>query len=329
MYADCIRNNAYQDRLLAFLKTEYGLSSQYLTPAKRGWYGETWRVVANEGEFFLKLVTTMNHRITYQRSFTVLDHLNQHGKDGISRCIKTTSGSFCSCFEDAVLGVFLWVDGENIQNEQTKEKEYAILATVYQVPAVGLVLPGIPWDDSSAQQLYALWQQIADHSHSWNSDTRSLLHLLDLHREKMSYQHRRLRLFAEICHQIESPRWITHGDAGGNLIINGDSSTLVDWDDPLLAPPERDAWFALYWGWDGWCIRAFQEALDNRGLNYKLQPELLAFFTYHTHFKYLSEHLELWLSLVQRRDEIAQKLEDYFKGWMVRQLQVADEKQIR
>jgi len=57
-----------------------------------------------------------------------------------------------SDFESAVLGVFEWIDGENIQNEQTKIAEYNILGKVYTVPTGGVPIMREDFSDKNADK---------------------------------------------------------------------------------------------------------------------------------------------------------------------------------
>ena len=48
------------------------------------------------------------------------------------------SGRLFTCFDGAVLGVFQWIDGKNIETDATKAFEYQMLANIYRIPADGL-----------------------------------------------------------------------------------------------------------------------------------------------------------------------------------------------
>ena len=53
--------------------------------------------------------------------------------------------------------------------------------------------------------------------------------------------------FLEISLQLKEsspPTVITHGDAPGNILVTSPEEIfIIDWDDIVLAPPERDLWF--------------------------------------------------------------------------------------
>lgn len=49
----------------------------------------------------------------------------------------------------------------------------------------------------------------------------------------------------------------------GNCIVGADRFTVIDWDEAMLAPPERDAWFFMH---RESRTRAIEEALAAAGL---------------------------------------------------------------
>ena len=114
MYSNVPRSQEYQHRLLECIRQVYGIGAVALAPAKRGYYGETWRLDAASGSYFLKLVYPAAHQVVYERSFPVIQHLCDHGIDFISRTVKTKDGGLSTRFDGAILGVFEWIDGENV-----------------------------------------------------------------------------------------------------------------------------------------------------------------------------------------------------------------------
>ena len=56
MYSNVTRSDEYIYRLRNHIKDEFGINAVHLTPAKRGFYGETWRLDSICASYFLKLV---------------------------------------------------------------------------------------------------------------------------------------------------------------------------------------------------------------------------------------------------------------------------------
>jgi len=248
--------------------------------------------------YFLKLVYAKEHIETYKRSFPLIQHLCNHGIDFISQIIKTKENHLFSEFDGAILGVFIWINGVLTETDETKIPEYQMLAKVYTVPTDGLCIPREDFSSNISDVFYKQWKSLND---------TQLLALLEKNRVKIERRAQRLKHFAKLCQtQSENtPFFITHGDAGGNLIVDGDKYFIVDWDNPLLAPPERDAWVMCS---KDWAREAFQTALCDNGIKHTLRTEILAYYCYNFFFYYLTAFLDASAS--------ADIVEEYIDGWI-------------
>ncbi|MCL2473321.1 MAG: phosphotransferase [Alphaproteobacteria bacterium] len=304
-YSNIVRSEEYKRDLIGFIKTEYEIETLKLIPASRGFYGETWRLDANDKSYFVKLVYNTAHKIIYERSFHIIQHLCNHGIDFISRIVKTKNSSPYAKFDNAILGVFDWIDGENIETDATKIPEYQMLAKVYAVPSKGL---NIPLEDFSGHSVDKFCEQ-------WNAlDDEQILTLLEKNRAKLEHRAERLKIFSKRCQNSDTKDFvITHGDAGGNLIVSGDKYFIVDWDHPILAPAERDAWVMCS---KDWAQDAFHDALRQNNITYTLRPERLAYYCYYFFFFYLSAYLD---DLTQ-----ADTIEEHINGWIEETIKYAD-----
>lgn len=278
----------------------------------RGYYGEIWKIDSNSGSYFAKTVSSKSHRILYERSFPVMEYINQQGIAYISKTIKTSDGRLFTDFNGTAFGMFEWIDGENIQNERTKIEEYRMLCGIYAISKIGL---DIPVEDFSLKHL-DLFNQFRKKCGA------KITGLFEQHRDKINHCSNRLKLFSSRCINDKSNFYITHGDAGGNIIVNGNDYYLVDWDDPMYAPPERDAWFCLHWDW---AVNEFNTCLKNNGINYILRRERLAYYCYNSFFWYLTLYLKSYFE-INNEDEIYNQLIDYISGdcWIEDNIKYAD-----
>ena len=140
MFSDIKRDDKYLNCLCDFVSREYNIDATSIVPAKRGFYGETWRLNAANARYFLKIVYAATNKDIYERSFHIIQHLCDHGIDFISQIVKTKDGGLSTRFDGSTLGVFNWIDGENVQNEFTKIEEYKMLAKIMQFRLAGLLL---------------------------------------------------------------------------------------------------------------------------------------------------------------------------------------------
>ncbi len=315
MYSNVQRSAAYKTQLMEWIRQTYGLSPQSLEPAKRGFYGETWQLKADGGRYFLKLDYSI-HQSIYERSFPALERLHEHGLDFVSRIVKTADGCLCARYDGAVLGLFEWIDGENMETDETKIPEYQMLAQVYAVPCDGLDLPRERFGSDSATVFFNRWATLAENAH--NASTARALAVLEANRGTMQHRAARLVQFADRCAGDQSHMYLTHGDAGGNVLVQGDNYFIVDWDDPRIAPPERDAWFMCP---EDWARASFESALSDHGIPYRLRPERLGYYCYNTYFLYLNEHLDCL-----GETGAVEGLEAYFGSWIEWQLQYAEQR---
>ena len=316
VFGNARRGDKYLDCLRDFILQKYNINAASLIPAKRGYYGETWRLNTVDNCYFVKLDYSPNKEI-YKRSFPVIQHLCDHGINFISRIVKTKDGSLSAQFEGAILGIFEWIDGDNIQNEQTKIEEYKILAEIYAVSFDGIVIPRDEFSTANADLFYRQWDKLKNAS--GNKNSAAVLSVLEQYGSRFRERADRLALFAEKCKSDTSHFYITHGDAGGNIIVNDNKYYLVDWDDVRLAPPERDAWFCLYWEW---AMTAFNGALKANRIDYILRSERLAYYCYDMFFFYLNAYMKTYFAL--GGDSMAKMLTDYLNGWIEEEMRYAD-----
>ena len=311
-------NAAYIDRLANFIRQEYLLEPLSVTPAKRGYFGETWKLCTAESAYFLKLDYTSPHKTVYANSFPVLEHLWNHGIDFVSRIVKSKNGELYTCFSSAVVGVFAWIDGENIQNEQTKPREYQMLARVYAIPPADLRISRDVFSAQSAELFFAEWTRLREGLK--DDAANQMLALFEENELKIRHRAERLALFADRCKPDTSHFYITHGDAGGNLVVNGDKFFIVDWEEARYAPPERDGWFCLHWDW---AMDAFHNGLRQSGIDYTLRPERLAYYCYHMFFWYMFAYLATYAAGNDKESIIA-AMTGFFSCWIEDNLLFAD-----
>jgi len=322
LYNKTVRDKAYQFRLAEFLQTQYNLISLKLTEAPRGFYGETWNLETADKNYFVKIDYSESHKTVYAESFSALAHLEAYNIDFVSKVIKTTCGHLFTIFDGAILGVFEWIDGENIQNETTKVHEYKMLSKVYTVPTENIY---IEKENFIADCVSEFHSHIDTLKQRKSASSEKLLGLCSHQKPFLSHCENRLQLFAKKCQFDYNNFYITHGDAGGNVIQNEDKFWLVDWDLPRLAPPERDAWFCMN---RPAFMKSFKNALSENGIDYSFKDERLCYYAYQSVFEYLNNFLHAFFELPAAADEIIFYTENFFTCWILESLEYADKIEI-
>jgi len=304
MYSKIVRDDKYKLRIIDFIKNEYGINAKYFIAAKRGFYGETWKLSAGSADYFIKIVYCNEHKTTYEKSFSVVQRLNDFGIDYISQIVKTKTGDLFSRFDGAVMGVFNWIEGENVETDATKPFEYQMLAKVYTTPCEGLGIEEEDFSNKCADEFFGLWSNLED---------KKILLLLETNRKILEHRAARLNLFSGLNKEDKSGFVITHGDAGGNFLVSGDKNYIVDWDGATFAPPERDAWVMCS---HDWARELFQKALHENGIAYKLRSERLAYYCYRFFFFYLNSFLYA--------NSETEAIAEYIDCWIKDSIQWAD-----
>lgn len=308
---------AYRQELLRFLAGAYGLPAGELRPAPRGFFGETWYVSAGGGRYFCKIDYWDYHKGMYERSFPVMQRLLESGLTFLPPLVRGKGGELCFPFRGGVLGLFGLAEGEQREDYPLGEL-FSRLGRVYQVDAGGLALPREDFAASSLAEFRALAAGLGQGGGFCREAAAVLQRRAPLLQEKAA----RLLAFARQCRAEPCPLVITHGDAGGNCLVGPGSFTIVDWDSPMLAPPERDAWFFMHRPAQ---VRQVEEALAEAGFPYRLSFPRFAYYCYFSLFYYLCEHLKaLACAPEAARAGRLQKLSDFFSGWIFTQMETAD-----
>jgi len=299
-----VRDDEYKLRLLDFVQNEYGFEADDITAAKRGFYAETWKLSVGNINYFIKMVYCDEHKNVYKRSFPIVRHLCDHGIDFISRIVKTKDGRLSTRFDNAVTGIFNWIEGENTETDKTKAPEYQMLAKVYNVPCDDIDIPREEFSAICADEFFMRWNTYED---------KQTLQLFEKNRKKLKNRADRLNLFSKINRDNKKGFVITHGDAGGNFIAGDDRNFIVDWDGVTHAPPERDAWVMCS---RDWARELFNKTLRENGISYSLQPERLAYYCYRFFFFYLNAFLIAGSQ--------AGVIEEYIDSWIDESIRWAD-----
>ena len=314
MYNNIHRDSEYMDSLKGFIHKTYHINVISITPAKRGYYGETWRLETIDNHYFVKLDYSSRHQKLFQNSLSVVEYLCNNGIDFINKIVKTCNAELYSIFDSAVLCVFEWIDGENIETDDTKTPEYQMLSKIYPLTKKGFNIPTVEFSDNTAIRFYEKWENLKKAPQS--EANNAVLRVLEKHSEKYSHRALRLSYFSTLCQKDKSDFYITHGDAGRNFLVGNGRNYIVDWDEVMYAPIECDAWEMCC---HDWARKLFNDTLRENNIGYTLRLERLAFFCYYMFFFLTGEFIEDFLH------GKCETIEDAFdESWLEERIQFAD-----
>lgn len=289
MYSARRRGVPMQIALREVLRARYGLESVRNRETLNGFYGEIWEAVKDGQRYVVKLDRSPKHQITLHRSLPVLPHLWRHGLRCVPRVLDTQDGALSISFMGGTLAVFSQVPGDPMQEHQ-HALLFDCLAQVYDVPT-----PANLWHetfDFHVEREVALY--ITSLSTFPHESARSLSAFFRTKVPMLSRYAARLQYFSARCRRDMDGFVITHGDPRRNTLIHEGRASLIDWDDLLYAPPERDAWLFLDRKEE---LPLFEEALAAHGMPYRFRNERLAFYCYYMFFQYLRESLACFFDM--------------------------------
>jgi spectinomycin phosphotransferase len=247
------------------LAREYGISPVAIKGAPRGFVAETHTVQSPDGRRFLvKLIPRSSRLAGMTRGLSVLEELHALGIDTVSHPVRARDGRLTAEIDGRILIVFDFIEGRagTASDWQFSPSSFdydfdqyvALLARIHQAtPRIQSAIPRedfrLPWA--------AEFERLLERVHRERPSTTvqaDLRRLVQRHRDQMTADWSVLLTLAQACRQsgrVSNPPLpslvITHGDAlGDNVIVGSDGRLyLIDWDEVMLGPPERDTWFYL------------------------------------------------------------------------------------
>ena len=248
------------------LEERYGLSVQRLEPAPRGWVGETYVATDNErGLVFVKLYRKGRLPPNAVAALPVLVELRQRGIDQISFPIPSIRGSLHEPLIEDAFVLFEHIDGV-LTEAFDREALGDLIARVHE--QTRHVKTPVARETFAPEYGADLIRMLADsRDYSGRDEPRLWLkEYLEGNGDQVKRDWEALRQVARGCREARFEPVLTHGDSLFNVIQGGtgvmqstgvmQGSTgvvhngsgrihLVDWDELLLAPAERDTWFYI------------------------------------------------------------------------------------
>lgn len=237
-------------RIIDCLHADYGIEVTTLTflPLGADANASVYKAEThNQLSYFVKLKRGHHHDI----SLTILELLQNTGIQQIIPPVKTIHGQPTQGIDDFTLMVYPFIDAENGFNRALSDEQWLTL---------GKALRQIHDIDVPSSIQHRVRREA--YSPKWREIVRSLyphieakpvgdeiaLKLLTFMKENIRVIQRlvdRAEQLAQILSN-ESPTFVLcHSDLhGGNVLVDGNNTLyIVDWDDPIMAPKERDLMF--------------------------------------------------------------------------------------
>jgi spectinomycin phosphotransferase len=201
----------------------------------------------DQSSYFIKLKRGHHHDI----SATIISLLHDAGIQQIIPPIKTKHGQPIQHIDDFTLIVSPFVEGQDGFSRDLTDDQWLTLGKVMKQiheidvpPAIQLI---IRCEDYSPKWREAV-RALCAHIESEPSGDEIALKLITFMKKHSTTIHRLVNRAEQLGKQIQNQPLelvLCHSDIhGGNVLMDGnDIIYMVDWDDPIMAPKERDLMF--------------------------------------------------------------------------------------
>jgi spectinomycin phosphotransferase len=244
--------------LFVLLSRAYGVTATTIADAPRGFVADTYEATTTDGRrYFSKQLPLWADADAVLAGVDVLDELRALGIDAVSRPVRTLAGAPSTTLDGRPFFLFTFIPGERATDGDASLSPASLnydfgayvdlLARIHaSTPRLRAAVPredfALPWA-AEYEELFARALRLT----APTVEQAQLRRLLEPYQPRIEADWAALTALAAACRDAAWLAILTHGDGGGsNLIVGADGRLyLIDWDNPLLAPAERDTWFFL------------------------------------------------------------------------------------
>lgn len=238
----------------------------------------------DQSSYFVKIKQGHQHDI----STTVIALLHDAGIQHIILPVKTNDGKLIQYFDDFTLIVFPFVEGQDGFHRDLTDDQWIILGKVmrriHEIDVPSSVQRIIRHEAYSSK-----WREVVRSLYTYMESkpegdeiALQLIAFMQKHAVKI---HQLVDRAEQLSQQIQSqsPEFVLcHSDIhGGNVLMDGnDVIYLVDWDDPIMAPKERDLMFIGGGVANVWNKPHEEEFFYSGYGRTQINPTILAYYRY-------------------------------------------------
>jgi aminoglycoside phosphotransferase (APT) family kinase protein len=292
--------------LKALLPRDYGVDAVSVAPARRGFVAQTFDARLADGRrVFVKWLPAWADELrasAMRDGLAVAEGLARLGL-AVTSPWRTLGGDLCTKLDGRIVAVFDFIEGQPGQVLDQRmgpvafnfefEALVALLAQVHlATETLDIALP----PETFALDFAPAFERAfaAAFAASTSAERAALQAQLAPHRRQIELDWVDLRSMAEACRRGNWRPVLTHGDLSGDNLMLGVDGRLyaLDWDYPLLAPVERDAWFFTC---DPEAEAAFLEAYGRACPGYAVDPLLRRFYLFSRFFEDIYGYIDIVL----------------------------------
>jgi thiamine kinase-like enzyme len=294
------------------IAAQYGLQELRITAAPRQFVAETYRIQTPGGQtYFCKIIDKPTWIPKVIASLPALDAIHQLGFQRANYPIRTVTGALHVMVDATLIVLYNHIDAplsEAFDDETFGRLVGEIHALTPQVQVA------MPREQFVLKHRHLFEVQFAELLAANSADPiRQKLGQVLRQRETMIRQHyAALQRLCAACTDQPPRLVITHGDAGGNVLMRAPTDLyIVDWDEILLAPAERDLWIHDQ---NPAFMRGYRQVMPQ----YQVNVLARAYCLCSQHFDYMAYYLTEIISDAADTYRSAKLSEfaTYFEGWI-------------
>lgn len=233
------------NNLAKLLSTHYNLHVTEISDAPRQFVAETFFVKTEDQTFFCKVMDKPLFIDGVVRSLPALADIHDLGFSKINYPISTASGDLFVKDGGTLIVLFNFIDAP-----QNYEYDNAILGKT--IAEIHQLSPQITAPINHEQYVFKHAEMFMDKLDQISGEVgrddiaQDLQRLMEVNYSTIVKAYKQFKLITRDCLNAKLEFVVTHGDAPGNVLVKAPNDIyIVDWDDILLAPAERDLWFMI------------------------------------------------------------------------------------
>ncbi|MEO0392688.1 MAG: phosphotransferase [Pseudomonadota bacterium] len=303
------------------IERHYDLRLVHVVPGSRQFVAETYVLETACGQqYFCKITSKPLFIREIIPALPLVAYLHHQGIERICRPIATRDQALSITVGDRLVVLHTYIDGA-VQSYDYDVRAYGQL--VAQIH--GLATPeqgdtshredftfpyGEYWDERFEQPLRHVTNTPID---------QAFQRVLRRHEDQIRRFKIRFEALAVSAAEKQAPLVITHGDGPGNVLMRAPQDIyLIDWDEAMVTPAERDIWMIDH-------VPGFLEGYRDGRPDFMIDQDLRGFYTlkyfFQRHMHYTAEILNEELDEATRRQHLSDMDRELSeKGWMAPRL---------
>lgn len=237
-------------RIIECLDTYYGIKITTLTPLQLGadMNAAIYRAQSHDQtSYFIKLKQGHNH----DRGVVILELLHKEGIQQIIPTVKTSQGQSTQEIDDFTLIVYPFIENQNGFSQTLTDEQWITLGKVMR-KVHEFKVPKEIQSKIRKETYSSKWREIVRSFYGHieakprgDEFAVKLLLFMKKHKEEIHRLVERADSLSQKIVQQSAKFVLCHSDIhGGNVLIGKNGSIyIIDWDEPIMAPKERDLMF--------------------------------------------------------------------------------------